>query len=470
MYYEDENNLYHYSYRKGDKAENVRDVDYTEVPNTAEKADPWEEKKPKKNRLGLKIAALALACALIGGAAGAGITHHAITSAHGSTQIEVSDRQVAEVRQVKVDGKQQLTMPEVYAANVNSVVSINVSTTTNVFGRTTESAASGSGFFLTKDGYILTNYHVIDGATSVKVTTYDGATYDAAIVGGDEDYDIAVIKVEGSDFQPVLLGDSGKLQIGEAVAAVGNPLGELTFSMSQGIVSCVNRAINVDGTPFNMIQVDCSINPGNSGGPLFNSYGEVVGIVSAKYSSYSNTTVEGIGFAIPINDVISMVEDIMTNGYVTNKPYLGISAGTLTATMAQQYRYSISEGVFVYSVDEGGAAEKAGLKMGDVITKIGDKTITSYEDLVAAKKSYSAGDTATFTIYRDGQTQTVELTFDATPQTQETAQDNSQQQQQGGNNGGNGGYYYNPWSFFNDFFGGGYYGGSSYSADSGDAA
>ena len=185
MYYEDENNLYHYSYRKGDKVENVRDVDYTEVPNTAAKADPWEEKKPKKNRLGLKIAALALACALIGGAAGAGITHHAFASARGSTQIEVSDRQVAEVRQVKVDGKQQVTMPEVYAANVNSVVSINVSTTTNVFGRTTESAASGSGFFITKDGYILTNYHVIEGASTVKVTAYDGTTYDAAVIGGD---------------------------------------------------------------------------------------------------------------------------------------------------------------------------------------------------------------------------------------------------------------------------------------------
>ena len=347
MYYEDENNLYHYSYRKGDKVENVRDVDYTEVPNTAAKADPWEEKKPKKNRLGLKIAALALACALIGGAAGAGITHHAFASARGSTQIEVSDRQVAEVRQVKVDGKQQLTMPEVYAANVNSVVSINVSTTTNVFGRTTESAASGSGFFITKDGYILTNYHVIEGASTVKVTAYDGTTYDAAVIGGDKDYDIAVIKVEGTNFQPVVIGKSGSVQIGETVAAVGNPLGELTFSMSQGIVSCVNRAINVDGKPFNMIQVDCSINPGNSGGPLFNSYGEVIGIVSAKYSSYSNTTVEGIGFAIPINDVVSLVKDIMTNGYVTNKAYMGITPQTMTAQMAQQYRYDVTEGVFV---------------------------------------------------------------------------------------------------------------------------
>ena len=465
MYYEDENNLYHYSYRKGDRVENVRDVDYTDVPSTEHKTDPWDEKKPKKNRFGMKIAALALCCALVGGFVGAGVTHYA-ASGHGTTAIEVSSRQVAAVRQVAVDGKQQLTMPEVYASNINSVVSINVSSTsTNVFGQTTESAASGSGFFITKDGYIITNYHVIKGANTVKVTAYDGTTYDAAIVGGDEDYDIAVIKIEGTSFQPVVLGDSSSVQIGEAVAAIGNPLGELTFSMSQGSVSCVNRAINVDGTPFNMIQVDCSINPGNSGGPLLHSYGEVIGIVSAKYSSYSNTSVEGIGFAIPINDVISMVEDIMTNGYVTNKPYLGISAGTLTATMAQQYRYSISEGVFVYSVEEGGAAAKAGLKMGDVITKIGDKTIASYEDLVAAKKSYSAGDTATFTIYREGSTQTVELTFDATPQTQEVSQNS--QQQDGGSNG-NGGYYYgNPWDFFNNFFSGGY-NGSSY--DSGDAA
>ena len=460
MYYEDENNLYHYSYRKGDKAERVQDADYTEVPHTGTGAEPWEEKKPKKNRFGLKLAALALVCALLGGMVGAGVMQHAVTSSRGTTQIEVSDRQVAEVRQVKVDGKQQLTMPEVYAANVNSVVSINVSeTSVNYFGQTTQSAASGSGFFLTKDGYILTNYHVVKGADSVKVTTYDGADYDAVIVGGDEEYDIAVIKIEGTNFQSVVLGDSSKLRIGEAIAAVGNPLGELTFSMSQGIVSCVDRAITVDKTPFNMIQVDCSINPGNSGGPLFNSYGEVVGIVSAKYSSYSNTSVEGIGFAIPINDVIAMVKDIMTNGYITNKAYLGISAGTLTATMAQQYRYDISKGVFVYSVEDGSAADKAGLKLGDVITKIGDKTTDSYEDLVAAKKGYSAGDTATFTIYREGGTMTVELTFDSAPKSDLTEESNAQPDTS------NGGYYYNPWDFFNNFFGGGYYRGSDYSGD-----
>ena len=353
-------------------------------------------------------------------------------------------------------------MSEVYASNVNSVVSINVSATTNYFGQTVQTAASGTGFFITEDGYILTNHHVISDASSVKVTLYNGETYDAKVIGSDEDYDIAVLKIDVTGATPVVLGDSSKVAIGESVAAVGNPLGELTFSMSEGIVSCVNRAINVDGTPFNMIQVDCSINPGNSGGPLFNSYGEVVGIVSAKYSSYSNTTVEGIGFAIPINDVVSLVKDIMTNGYVTNKAYMGITPQTMTAQMAQQYRYDVTEGVFVCSVDPDSAADKAGLKLGDVITKMDDTDITSYEDLVAAKKSYSAGDTVTLTVYREGKTIEVELTFDAVPESAETnnsdqSTDNSYNGNGGYGNGGYGnggnGYYSNPWDFFNNFFG-----------------
>ena len=402
MYYEDENNLYHYSYRKGDKVENVRDVDYTEVPNTAAKADPWEEKKPKKNRLGLKIAALALACALIGGAAGAGITHHAFASARGSTQIEVSDRQVAEVRQVKVDGKQQLTMPEVYAANVNSVVSINVSTTTNVFGRTTESAASGSGFFITKDGYILTNYHVIEGASTVKVTAYDGTTYDAAVIGGDEDYDIAVIKVEGTNFQPVVIGKSGSVQIGETVAAVGNPLGELTFSMSQGIVSCVNRAINVDGKPFNMIQVDCSINPGNSGGPLFNSYGEVIGIVSAKYSSYSNTTVEGIGFAIPSSMAERIVNQLKQDKKVS-RGWIGVTIQDVDENTAKALGLPEATGALIGSVMPDEPAAKGGMKDGDVVLEVNGQKIDDSSALLRAIATETPGSKVNMVVWRDGE-------------------------------------------------------------------
>ena len=275
-------------------------------------------------------------------------------------------------------------------STVNSVVSINCSAvSTNIFGQKVQSASSGSGFVITQDGYIVTNQHVVSGASSVNVTLYNGDTYPATVVGGDSDYDVAVLKINASGLQPVTLGESADVNVGDTVMAIGNPLGELTFSMSGGYVSSCNRAINVDGTPFNMIQVDCSINPGNSGGPLFNSYGEVIGIVSAKYSSYSNTTVEGIGFAIPINDVVSLVKDIMTNGYVTNKAYMGITPQTMTAQMAQQYRYDVTEGVFVCSVDPDSAAAKAGLKLGDVITKMDDKTISSCEDLVAAKKSYS---------------------------------------------------------------------------------
>ena len=447
--YEDENNLYHYSYRKGDEQNPNAPID---TKNYAE--DPWDKNpggSPKKkggSGLSGKVIALALVCALVvGGFVGAGVSAAAKVN---HTGIQVSDREVAQVQTLKVDGSKQMTMSEVYASNVNSVVSINVSSTTNYFGQQVETAASGTGFFITEDGYILTNHHVVSGASSVSVTLYNGESYDAKVIGSDEDYDIAVIKIDVTGATPVVLGDSSKLAIGESVAAVGNPLGELTFSMTTGIVSCVNRAINVDGTPFNMIQVDCSINPGNSGGPLFNSYGEVVGIVSAKYSSYSNTTVEGIGFAIPINDVVSLVKDIMTNGYVTTKAYMA-------AQMAQQYRYDVTEGVFVCSVDPDSAAAKAGLKLGDVITKMDDKDITSYEDLVAAKKSYSAGDTVTLTVYREGKTIEVQLTFDAVPESAETS--NSDQSTDNSYNGngyysdGSSGYYSNPWDFFNNFFG-----------------
>ncbi len=451
--YEDENNLYHYSYRKGDGSDTIDTKNYAE--EAWEKAQDGANGKKKKGRFPGKLVALALVCALVGGFVGAGVSAAAKVN---HTSIQISDREVAQVQTLKVDGSKQMTMSEVYASNVNSVVSINVSaTSTNYFGQTVQTAASGTGFFITEDGYILTNHHVVDGASSVSVTLYNGESYDAKVIGSDEDYDIAVIKIDVTGATPVVLGDSSKLAIGESVAAVGNPLGELTFSMTEGIVSCVNRAINVDGTPFNMIQIDCSINPGNSGGPLFNSYGEVVGIVSAKYSSYSNTTVEGIGFAIPINDVVSLVKDIMTNGYVTNKAYMGITPQTMTAQMAQQYRYDVTEGVFVCSVDPDSAAAKAGLKLGDVITKMDDKDIASYEDLVAAKKSYSAGDTVTLTVYREGKTIEVPLTFDAVPESAETSNsDQSTDNSYNGNgyyNDGSNGYYSNPWDFFNNFFG-----------------
>lgn len=468
--YNDEKNLYHYTYRKSGREEPARDEAPVQNSTPAQDTDPVQETAPvqdtnpsiesqlhdfrqsgqprqqvwaesagpamgpqpeapkapkakKTSPMGLKIAALALSCAILGGAAGAGVT--AAVKSHsgsGTATVNVSDRTASQVVLKSVDGKTELTDAENYAANVNSVVSINCSATaTNYFGQTVESASSGSGFVLTQDGFIVTNHHVIDGATSVKVSLYDGESYDATVIGSDSDYDIAVLKIDATDLTPVTLGDSSLLNVGDHVLAVGNPLGELTFSASEGIASSVNRTINVSGIPFNMIQVTCAVNPGNSGGPLFNAYGEVVGIVSAKYSSTASSSsdgesVEGLGFAIPINDVLAMIEDIMTNGYVTDKAYMGIVPGTMTSQMAAQYRYDISEGVFIYSVEENSPASEAGLQMGDVITAIDGKSIASYEELVAAKKGYSAGDTSTLTIYRGGKTMEVQLTWGAQPE------------------------------------------------------
>ena len=316
----------------------------------------------------------------------------------------------------------------IYAAAVNSVVSINTTSQAgvNIFGQPVQAASSGSGFILSSDGYILTSYHVVQDASSVQVTTYGGDTFQAQVIGGDADYDIAVLKVSTSGLQRAVLGNSDTLNVGDRILAIGNPLGELTFSLSGGMVSSVNRAINVSGTPFHMIQTDTSINPGNSGGPLLNTSGEVVGIVSAKYSSSNGKIVEGIGFAIPINDMRAMVQDIIDNGSVTNKPYLGVTAGTVNMQMSQQA--GLSQGVCLYAVDPNGAAAAAGLQAGDIITQIDGTAVQSMPDLSAAKKSYSAGDTAQFTVIRGGQTIPVPVTWGTEPVPSASASQHTQDQ------------------------------------------
>ena len=456
MYYNDDfRSSDQYRYTNRDQL--PRD-DYAPDPNRTPAHTPEIPKKQGFfHRAAVKVTALILACAVAGGLAGWGGAAIAGSGSNsGKTTIQQSDRQPVTVQVKTVDGQTKMEPAEVYASVVNSAVSINCSaTSTNIFGQQTQTASSGSGFIITEDGYVVTNYHVISGASSVQVTLYNGDTYDATVIGGDSDYDVAVLKIEATGLTPVTLGDSTDVNVGDTVLAIGNPLGELTFSMSGGYVSSCNRAINVDGTPFNMIQVDCSINPGNSGGPLVNLYGEVVGIVSAKYSSYSSTTVEGLGFAIPISDVRSIITDIMENGAVTDKAYMAITAGTMTEPMAAQYNIDVTQGVFVYSVVSGGAGDKAGLRLGDVITKMGDKTLTSRQDLSAAMKGYRAGDTVTLTVYRNGQYIETELTFDAQPQTTGSQEDTTQSSGSSGNNGGNGyGQMPDNWQdFYNYFFG-----------------
>ena len=452
--FHDENNLYHFSYRDPNAESHTESAAGSTVEPAADPVVTDTPVQPKKHHGGVgRVVALILSCAVISAACGFG---GAILAQNGSrtgkTTVQQSNRTAATVNVKKVDGQTLMSPAEVYASTVNSVVSINCSAvSTNIFGQQTESASSGSGFIYTADGYIVTNQHVVANASSINVTLYNGDTYPATLVGSDSDYDVAVLKIDAKDLPAVTLGSSTDVNVGDTVMAIGNPLGELTFSMSQGIVSCVNRAINVEGTPFNMIQVDASINPGNSGGPLMNLYGEVVGIVSAKYSSYANTTVEGLGFAIPINDVQSIIKDIIENGSVGNKAYMAITAGTMTQQMAAQYKINATEGVFVYSVEDGAAGDKAGLKLGDVITKLNDTQITSMEDLSAAKKGFKAGDTVTLTVLRDGKEITTQLTFDAQPQTTDDTADSSQSGDNNYNNGNNG-YNGNGYSDLYDYF------------------
>lgn len=452
--FHDENNLYHFSYRDPNAESHTESAAGSTVEPAAEPVVTDTPVQPKKHHGGVgRVVALILSCAVISAACGFGGAILAQNSSRtGKTTVQQSNRTAATVSVKKVDGQTLMIPAEVYASTVNSVVSINCSAvSTNIFGQQTESASSGSGFIYTADGYIVTNQHVVANASSINVTLYNGDTYPATLVGSDSDYDVAVLKIDAKDLPAVTLGSSTDVNVGDTVLAIGNPLGELTFSMSQGIVSCVNRAINVEGTPFNMIQVDASINPGNSGGPLMNLYGEVVGIVSAKYSSYANTTVEGLGFAIPINDVQSIIKDIIENGSVGNKAYMAITAGTMTQQMAAQYKINATEGVFVYSVEDGGAGDKAGLKLGDVITKLNDTQITSMEDLSAAKKGFKAGDTVTLTVLRDGKEITTQLTFDAQPQTTDDTADSSQSGDNSYNNGNNG-YSGNGYSDLYDYF------------------
>ena len=370
----------------------------------------------KKHGFGGKVVALALVCALAGGAVG-GVSAAGIISSRSvtaSTTITEGERPTATVNTVKADTSTELTPQQIYASYVNSCVGINAGVTTNIWGWQTTAAVSGSGFVITEDGYIVTNYHVVENAHDIKVTFTDGTSYDAAFVGGEKENDVAVLKINATGLTPVVLGDSDNTLVGDPVYTIGNPLGELTYSMTDGMVSALNRTVtNEDGITMNMLQTNCTINSGNSGGPLFNRYGEVIGITSAKLSgsssSSSSATIEGLGFAIPLNDVKDIITQLVENGVVTGKPYLGISVSDVTEEDAQ--RYNLPQGAYVDAVTTGSPAASAGLKAGDIITAVGNTQVTSGSELVSAKNQYKAGDTATLTVTRNGQTLTLNITF-----------------------------------------------------------
>lgn len=370
------------------------------------------EKGQKGAKFGIKMVAMCLVCALIGGIAG-GILSQGADSLFSTAQFYEGDREATEITPVSIDTSKEMSIPELYATYVNSTVGITVDiVSTNFFGQTVTGAAAGSGFVVTEDGYIITNQHVVADSGAIKVTFADGTTYDAVLVGSEAENDIAVIKIDATGLTPVVLGDSDQMYVGEEVVTIGNPLGELTFSLSNGIISALNRSITVDtGTQMDMIQTNTTINSGNSGGALFNLYGEVIGIVTAKYgsSSTSSASIEGLGFAIPINNVKDMIADIIEKGYVSGKPFLGISVVDVDSAVQM---YGIPLGAMVYYAPSSLCAGRYGIEEGDIITAIDGETVTCSDELITIKNTYAAGDEVTLTVYRSGEYLNITLILD----------------------------------------------------------
>ena len=279
------------------------------------------------------------------------------------------------------------------------------------YGQNQVESGAGSGVIISSDGYILTCAHVVDGASTVTVTI-DDKDYTATLVGEDTTSDIAVIKIDADGLTPATVGDSDSLKVGQSVMAVGNPLGELGGTVTGGMISALNRSVTIQGTSstntMSLIQMDASVSPGNSGGGLFNMNGELIGIVNAKSSS---SDAEGLGFAIPINDAIKVAEELLQNGYVTGRPYLGISYLAVTDAQTAQQLGVNSYGVYIMEVVKGGPAEQAGLKAGDRIVSIDGTEIASKDDLGTLMQKHAAGDTLSITVARDGQMQTVSVTL-----------------------------------------------------------
>ena len=421
-----------------DSSGNYR-YNYTQPPQGG---DPWDRPQPpvpsqppkKKGGAGRAVA-LVLCCAIAGGGAGLGgaaAYSHLNRAPQNETTIYRNEVDPTAVNVKQADGLTPMSLSEIYAAYADSCVCISVQGMATSGWYQQPTSGAGSGFIISEDGYIVTNYHVIDGATAIRVTLNNGDSYDAKLVGGEELNDVAVLKVDGvSGLKPVVLGDSTDLVVGETVCTIGNALGTLSFSQTSGYVSSTGRSITMsDGTVMNnMIQTDCTINSGNSGGPLFDSYGRVVGITSAKLSNNgqsSQATIEGIGFAIPINDVIGIITDFMEYGYVTGRPYMGITVGDVTES--DQQRFGFPSGAVVTSVEEGSCAEAAGLKQGDVITKMDDTEITGMNQMVSVKNRYKAGQTVTLEVFRFGESLTLSITFDE--QENNTVEDGSGNQGQ----------------------------------------
>ena len=422
---------YHYVRPEGQIYSDAHYVPQGESPDPPRYYAPPErqEKSPRRTKKktggghAAVIAVLCAVCLLTGAFAGAVISARRAEQDISALRSEVDDMSArlsaAESKAAAISAAQSapiggITPAQIYAEACSEVVGITTPVTyTNFFGHNSSSAVTGSGFIIRDDGYILTNYHVIEYAAEygydVTVMLHDGSRYTADIVGTEEYNDIAVLKINASGIKGADLGDSEALSVGDDVFAIGNPLGELEFSMSTGHVSALDRKVLTEenGDEINMFQIDAAVNEGNSGGPVYNSGGRVIGVVTAKYSS---TGVEGIGFAIPINDAKAIADELIEKGYVSGKADLGV-------TIDERYNYiyarwyNLPEGAYVSAVSRGGAAEAAGIREGDIIVSVDDTRVTSEAELNKAVRRYAAGDAAVITVYRSDGTLELNAVF-----------------------------------------------------------
>ena len=385
-------------------------------------------KTKKAKEAGNRLIATALCCSLVGGMVGAGgyATFSKMLSrggnAVGAINSVVSTLQARCEESKKQSGSVDSSgssvgkdASQIYDDNVNSTVGITTEIPMEYMGYQTTSASAGSGFIYSEDGYIVTNYHVVKGADKIKVTTYDKNEYDAGLIGYDDTNDIAVLKIDAKGLKPVTIGDSDKLSVGDSVVAIGNPLGELTFSLTSGNVSALDRQVKIQNNSMKLIQTDCAINSGNSGGALFNSNGEVIGITNAKSSGgFTQASVDNIGFAIPINSVNGIIDSIIEKGYIM-KPYIGITGSDLASDYQMgglfgNNQTSDTAGVVINNVEEGSPAAMGGLKPGDIITKVNDEEISGMVELRSLIQNTAEGDSIKFTVSRDGENVDVDVT------------------------------------------------------------
>jgi len=383
--------------------------------------------KPHKVKRAASFVAIALVSSLITGSVVGGGLYYRFSNDLKQVAATASKNNTSITAITKPAGVTQVSLPKGSAVTdvakkvAPSVVGIRVSNTStrlDMFGQQqqSEQGGEGSGVVIDKDGYIMTNYHVVSIAdpkagssknTTIEVFLPDKRQAKATFVGGDEQNDLAVIKIDLTDLPVAELGDSSQIEAGETAIAIGNPLGmDFAGSVTVGVISSVERTMDVEGKTMKLIQTDAAINPGNSGGALANSQGQVIGINTVKISA---SGVEGLGFAIPMNTAKPIVDQLKMFGYVKGRPYVGISGMAVTEAMSRAYNVPV--GVYVQTVAASSGAANAGLQKGDILISMGGKEIKTVADIDAVKKQHKSGDTVEIKLDRDGKTITTNLTF-----------------------------------------------------------